>query len=101
MSFGVDSHECAYVIDPKGRLGDPAYEVGAWMRNPLDLYEAADPSKLLTRRFDIFCAVLDDDRERLRNWSFVQICLAAIWLYEDDQATWPRALEFAELLRHA
>lgn len=97
----VDADDRAYVIDPKGRLGDPAYEIGAWMRNPRDLWEVADPLPRLSRRMDIFCDVLGDDRERLQAWSFVQMCLAAMWLYEDDRKIWPRALEFAELLLRA
>lgn len=97
----IDADGAAYVIDPKGIIADPAYEVGAWMRNPMDLYDNSDPSMLLRRRFDIFCNDLGEDRERLRAWSFVQMCLAAIGLFEDEQKAWPRAFEFAERLLRA
>jgi streptomycin 6-kinase len=82
-------------------VGDPAYEVGAWLRNPMDLYDDPSPGRLLSRRFDIFCDVLGDDRERYQRWAFVQMGLAAIWLAEDDQRQWPRAVEFAEMLLRA
>lgn len=97
----VNSAGQAFVIDPKGRVGDPSYEIGAWMRNPMDLYDESNPAALLSRRFDIFCNILGDDRERLQNWSFVQVCLAALWLFEDEQKSWPKAAEFAEYLLRA
>lgn len=69
-------------IDPKGIIGEPAYEVGAWMRNwPPDLVE---PLPLLERRLTIFAAELGIDRARLRAWTVAHSVLSTWWEYDDD-----------------
>ena len=86
-------------IDPKGVIGEPAYEVGALLRNPSpELLEAPDPARLLARRLDQFADELDLDRERLRGWAHAQAVLAAIWGWEDHGDPWDFALHCAELL---
>ena len=54
------------VIDPKGIAGEPAYEVGALLRNPFTLYDQPDLKRITARRLDILAETLDMDRERLR-----------------------------------
>lgn len=72
-------------IDPKGVLGEPSYEVGAWMRNwPLD---ADDPVPYLERRLDLFAASLGTDRARLRAWTVAQGVLSAWWDYDAERRT--------------
>ena len=71
------------VIDPKGIAGEPAYEVGALLRNPFTLYDKPDLKRITARRLDILAETLALDRERLRQWSLAQTVLSAWWSYED------------------
>lgn len=71
-------------IDPKGVVGEPAYEVGALLRNPLDLPEWPDLRRTLARRADQLCEALDLDRRRVLGWATAQAVLSAWWMYEED-----------------
>jgi len=72
-------------IDPKGVIGEPAYEIGAWMRNwPLG---AADPVPQLERRLDLFASELGVERARLRAWTVAQGVLSAWWDYDAERKT--------------
>lgn len=95
-------------IDPKGVIGEPAYEVGALMRNPHpsviensrpSLIELPDPLGTLERRLTILAEILELDRARLRAWTVAQGVLSAWWGYEDQRdyldPTW---LTVAEIL---
>jgi len=72
-------------IDPKGIIGEPAYEIGAWMRNwPLD---GTDPVPHLERRLDLFAAAFGVERARLRAWTVAQGVLSAWWSYDAARKT--------------
>lgn len=77
-------------IDPKGILGEPAYETGALLRNPHD--PSRPPEKALARRTDILCDRLGFDRERLLAWCFSQWVLSILWSIEDGLAYSPEWL---------
>ncbi len=87
-------------IDPKGIVGEPAYEVGAMLRNfwP-DRYPIVDPGKLLERRAYQLAEELSIDRRRIRGWAIAQAVLSAWWCLEDDSDCWEGAIATAELLR--
>jgi streptomycin 6-kinase len=89
------------VIDPKGVLGDPAFEVGAMLRNPMTRFlDAPDPAALIRRRLDICADVLDADRDRLRAWGYVVQVLCAVWAGDDaDMAVY--CLRCAELINRS
>ncbi len=71
-------------IDPKGVLGEPCYEVGAFLRNPMPgLLKKENPHKLLKRRVDMIVERLGFDRQRVIGWGFAQAVLSAIWCDED------------------
>jgi streptomycin 6-kinase len=66
-------------IDPKGVVGEPAYEVGAALRNPTN-----DPTRfavraIIERRVAIVCERLGFERERVLAWGFAQGILSAVW----------------------
>jgi streptomycin 6-kinase len=71
-------------IDPKGAIGEPEYEPGALLRNPLDLPSRPNPVKLTERRIAILCEQLDLDRKRVLGWAIAQAVLSACWDVEDD-----------------
>jgi len=88
------------LIDPKGLVGEPAYEPGTFLQNPRRLFREPTPGlgALLGRRLDIFAEELVLDRERIRRWALAQSVLSAWWSYEDHRAGWEPALKAAELL---
>jgi len=86
-------------LDPKGIIGEPAYEVGALLRNQLpESLSASEAKRLLARRLDQLAEALGFDRERLRAWGFAQAVLSAWWSLEDHGHGWEGAIACAELL---
>jgi streptomycin 6-kinase len=86
-------------IDPKGLVGEPAYEAGALLRNPLpELLAWPDPRRILSRRLDVLAGALGFDRARLRDWGFAQAVLSGWWSFEDHGHGWEPAIACAELL---
>ncbi|MCP4386386.1 MAG: phosphotransferase, partial [Hyphomicrobiales bacterium] len=78
-----DSRRGWLAIDPKGMIGEPAYEVGASLRNPIgDASRFADP-EIIARRVAIYSERLGFDRQRMIGWCFSQAVLATIWAIED------------------
>jgi len=69
-------------IDPKGLAGEREYEVGAFLRNPLDLASRPGAAATLDRRLDTFATMLGFDRERMRLWAMAQAVLSAVWTLE-------------------
>jgi streptomycin 6-kinase len=88
-------------IDPKGVWGDPAFEVGAFLRNPgSELSAAPNLEKLLLERLQIFQRRLGFDLRRIWGWSFSQCVLAAIWSVEDGQQEWQAWMKIAAALEN-
>jgi streptomycin 6-kinase len=86
-------------IDPKGAVGEPAYEPGAWLRNPIPgLLALPDPARLTRRRVDQLSEELGLERTRIRDWGLAQAVLSAWWHIEDAGSGWEFAITVAELL---
>lgn len=87
------------VIDPKGLAGEPAYEIGAFLRNPSPwLYEQPDPVAVLRRRVAIFADELDFDRCRIHQWNVAQAVLSTWWYFEDHREMHTHFLAFAKTI---
>lgn len=72
------------VIDPKGVIGEPAYEVAAFIRNPMpDLLNIQDPEQMIQSRIKGFANLIDIPVKRILDWCFVQAVLAWVWALED------------------
>ncbi len=89
-------------IDPKGVVGEPAYEVGALLRNmaPHLLAQTNRRShlrRIVARRVDILADELGFDRERLLGWGLAQAILSAWWSIEDHGQGWEWAVHCAKL----
>jgi streptomycin 6-kinase len=88
-------------IDPKGVVGEAAFEVGAFLHNPTRARVGLD--RVLRRRIAIFGERLGLDRERLRKWGLVYAVLSAWWTYTStgslDRSA-RHALACAEALSH-
>jgi len=86
-------------LDPKGVVGEPAYEVGALLRNPLpQLLTGPRPVRVLARRVDQLAEELGFDRQRIAGWGLAQAVLSAWWSFEDHGHGWEPAIACAELL---
>lgn len=86
-------------IDPKGVVGEPAYEVGSLLRNPWSRPLAVpQPARILARRLDVLAEELGIERRRLHGWGLAQAVLSAWWCIEDEGCGWEPAIAYAELL---
>ena len=86
-------------IDPKGLIGEPAYETGSLLRNPLpQILRVPQPQRLLARRIDQLADELGLDRVRIRDWALAQSVLAAWWSIEDFGEVSEAELACASLL---
>jgi streptomycin 6-kinase len=72
-------------IDPKGLLGDPAYDCAAFICNPVPQI-AADPQlpRTLERRIAIFAETLGIDRRRIYGYAIAQAVLGSWWSYAGE-----------------
>ncbi|OGO36868.1 MAG: hypothetical protein A2W35_04105 [Chloroflexi bacterium RBG_16_57_11] len=86
-------------IDPKGVIGEPAYEVGALLRNPMpQLLKVPNLEQVLARRADQLSHELELDRERIVGWGYAQAVLSAWWSLEDHGSGWEPAIACADVL---
>ncbi len=85
-------------IDPKGVVGEAAYESAALLHNPVGALDGPDPRGLLERRLDVLSEELGPGRTRVRAYGLAQAVLAAYWSLEDGGRVWDEALTFAGLL---
>jgi streptomycin 6-kinase len=91
--------EAWLALDPKGVVGEAAYEVGAFLRNPMpQLLDVPHLDRLLARRIDQLAEELGFDRERLLQWAIAQAVLSAWWSYEDHGHGWEPAITCARHL---
>lgn len=86
-------------IDPKGLIGEPAYETGALLRNFLpDLLNFPNPKQILARRVKQLAEELDIEPARIRGWGLSQAVLAVWWGVEDNDQIGEDTLTCARLL---
>jgi streptomycin 6-kinase len=86
-------------LDPKGLAGEPAYEVGALLRNPMpQILDEPQLGRLLARRVDQMAEELGLDRERLVGWGLAQAVLSAWWSLEDHGHGWEASIAIAQVL---
>jgi streptomycin 6-kinase len=71
-------------VDPKGVVGEPAYEPGALLRNPVPaIFARSDLPRLTARRIDQLAEHLEIDRRRIASWGMAQAVLSAVWNVEE------------------
>jgi streptomycin 6-kinase len=79
-----DTNATWCAIDPKGIIGEPAYEIGAFLYNPFGVYTHPDLENILARRLAQFSDILAIDKQRLRDWALVTNVLSCWWNIEDS-----------------
>lgn len=67
------------IIDPKGLIGDPGFEIAAWMYNPPGVTQRDDYRTLAARRIAIWSEETGLDRHDLTAWAFAGSVLSACW----------------------
>lgn len=78
-----DSNRGWLAIDPKGVAGEIEYEVGAFLRNPIEQPGLFLQQAVIERRVRQLSATLNLDPKRVLAWGFAQAVLSAIWGVED------------------
>ena len=87
------------IIDPKGLVGDPGYELGPFLYNPLDLATRyPDLRRVLWRRIDQLGELLSFPRARVQGWGIAQAVLSAVWSAADEGYGWEGTMHVAEIL---
>jgi streptomycin 6-kinase len=72
------------VIDPKGVIGEPAFEVAAFIRNPIpELLSPHDAKEIIQNRITGFAQLFELPTQRILDWCFVQAVLAWVWALDD------------------
>ncbi|MFI7175725.1 MULTISPECIES: aminoglycoside phosphotransferase family protein [Streptomyces] len=67
-------------VDPKGYVGDPAYDGGTLLKTrALSLLDAEDLGRAVHRTLDLFAEAAELDRERVRRWAQLHAVQAAFW----------------------
>jgi streptomycin 6-kinase len=90
------------VIDPKGVIGEAAYEVATFMRNPIpDLLSHPNAIEIIQNRIATFARILNISPNRISDWCFVQSLLAWIWALEDgcDRKHWEGLVHTLQALK--
>ena len=89
------------IIDPKGLVGNPGYEIAAWMYNPPGVTGRDDYLELVRRRTTIFSEVWGLDLQVLYSWAFAGAVLSVCWSLADPMPVdWSfQFVRGAELLR--
>ncbi len=85
-------------IDPHGVVGDPGYEVGAFLYNPHPSRRDDDLLNLLPARVEQLADGLGMPGDRVIAWGFVQAVLSEVWTAQGGGAPGSRALDVARRL---
>ncbi|MDF3047212.1 MAG: uncharacterized protein K0R73_330 [Candidatus Midichloriaceae bacterium] len=76
------------VIDPKGVIGKPAYEITAFIRNPIpDLLSKQNAIKIIQNRIIAFSDILNIPKSRIADWCFVGAVLSWTWAIQGNLDT--------------
>lgn len=89
-------------IDPKGYVGDPAYDTITVIRSYrfAALLFSADPARGLDRGLDMYCEAAHIDRDNARRWAQVRAVRAALWGRRHGEPDWAIQItdQLAEML---
>jgi streptomycin 6-kinase len=82
------------VIDPKGFIGDPAFEPAAYLCNPIPELLQEDTKKILSDRIKLCVEKLEIPEQRIKDWLYVKSVLCWAWSLEDnlDPGYWKKFL---------
>jgi streptomycin 6-kinase len=85
-------------IDPHGSAGDPGYDLGSMLFNPVPTERDPDLLALVPRRIEQLADGLGMDTDRVVAWGFVKAVLSQVWSCEVPAPEVTRALDVALFL---
>jgi streptomycin 6-kinase len=86
-------------IDPKGVIGEGAFEVGPLLYNPVPaLLGIPGVDNIIQKRLDIVSENTGLNRTRIKDWCYVRAILSAIWDIEDGGNNWDFWIKIADLI---
>jgi streptomycin 6-kinase len=85
-------------LDPKGVVGDPAYDAAYFSLSQDSLLGEGQPSLVLARRVEQLAEELGFERSRILDWGFALSVLTGWWSYEDHGRGWEEACARAQLV---
>lgn len=89
-------------IDPHGSAGDPAWDCGAWMRNPTRVFLAAPGAQGVTnRRIRQFARLLGFDAAWIRECALAQAVQNCCWDINEGRPVDAEKLTVVQLLANA
>lgn len=87
-------------IDPKGVIGEKAFEIGPLLYNPIpELSQVQNVEELIQRRLEILAEITGIDRVRMVAWSYIRAVLSSIWEIEDGGENRDYWIKCSELLK--
>lgn len=86
----IGGREHLMAIDPKGYVGDPAYDTATVIRSRrfAPLLFTPDPEANLLRGLDMYCDAADIDRDRGRRWAQARAVRSALWGRQHGDPDW-------------
>ena len=84
------------VIDPKGFMGDSAFEPAAYLCNPIpELLHKDNAKQIVSARIKLCAEKLEIPEQRIKDWLYVKSVLCWAWSLEDnlDPGYWEDFLE--------
>lgn len=73
------------VIDPKGFIGDPAFEPAAYLCNPIpELLHEDNAKQIVSDRIKLCAEKLEILEQRIKDWLYVKSVLCWAWCLEDN-----------------
>ena len=73
------------VIDPKGFIGDPAFEPAAYLCNPIpELLHEDNAKQIVSDRIKLCAEKLEIPEQRIKDWLYVKSVLCWAWSLEDN-----------------
>ncbi len=87
-------------IDPKGYIGEPEYEIGAFLRNPIENLSFYATKEIIENRLQIVSENLNLDNVRILQWAYAQTVLAISYGARDKEclAGWLQLLKVLQTL---
>lgn len=81
----LQNNDMWIVIDPKGIVGEPEFEIAAFDFISIDEIKTDNEvRKLFDRRLNLIAEKTNLSAERIKDWVFVRLMLSAVWFVEDN-----------------
>lgn len=94
----LQNNDTWVVIDPKGIVGEPEFEIAAFdFIHADEMKDGIDIKKLFHQRLNLIAEKSQLSAERIKDWIFIRLILSAVWHVEDNGDP-IKAVNLAEVL---